>query len=98
MSISTNSQSSVAVFDVTVYPKSCRSCIILSENTVKVYLNSPPVDGKANAECIALFSKFLKIAKSKIEIDKGIRGRKKRLHVHGLSTEEVHEILKKGFV
>jgi len=95
MSILTNSQNRLAVLDITVHPKSSRSCIIFSDNTVKVYINSPPVDGKANEECISLFSKLFKIAKSKIIIEKGMKGRKKRLVFHGISIQEVREILKK---
>ena len=96
MSISTNFQNKSAILDITVHPKSSRSCILFLENTVKVYINSPPVDGKANDECIALFSKLFRIAKSKIEIVKGDKGRKKRLIIHGFTFQEVNEIIKKG--
>ena len=38
-----------AIFDITVSPKSSRSEVIIdAAGKVKVYLNSPPVDGKAN--------------------------------------------------
>lgn len=79
-----------AVFDVTVCPKSSRSRIVIEDDgSLKVYLNSPPVDGKANAECIALFSKTLKTAKSSIEILKGEKGRHKRIAIHGLSYNDI---------
>jgi len=84
-----------AVIDIKVTPKSSRSTIVISdENSIKVYLQSPPADGKANAECIKLFSKILGIPKSAIEIDKGEKGRKKKLRIHGVSSEEVIERLK----
>ncbi len=79
-----------AVFDITVTPKSSRSEVkVADEGLIKVYLNSPPVDGKANSECISLIAKKLKIAKSNISIDKGDHGRKKRISVSGLSIDEV---------
>ncbi len=79
-----------ALFDVTVTPKSSRSEVKVDDGgSIKVYLNSPPVDGKANSECINLISKKLKIAKSNITIDKGDHGRKKRIAVSGLSNDEV---------
>ena len=96
MSISTNFQNKIAILDVTVQPKSSRSCITFSENNVKVYIHSLPIDGKANDECVAIFSKLLKIAKSKIEIEKGMKGKKKRLLIHGFSIQELHAILKKA--
>lgn len=79
-----------AIFDITVTPKSSRSEVKVEEGgLIKIYLNSPPVDGKANSECINVISKKLKIAKSNISIDKGDHGRKKRISVNGLSIDEV---------
>jgi len=79
-----------AVFDVTVSPKSSRSEVTIdASGKIKVYLNSPPVDGKANAECINIFSKKLKTAKSNIVIEKGDHGRNKRISVSGMTLEAV---------
>lgn len=81
-----------AVFDITVTPKSSRSEVSVDDSgTVKVYLNSPPVDGKANQECINLIAKKLKTAKSNITIEKGDHGRKKRISVTGLTMDQVLE-------
>jgi len=86
-----------AIFDITVSPKSSRSEIQVSpEGRIKVWLNSPPVDGKANAECINILSKKLKTAKSNITIEKGDHGKNKRISVTGLTLDEVMEILKGG--
>lgn len=83
-----------AVFNISVSPKSSRSEITVdSMGKIKVYLNSPPVDGKANAECINLFSKKLKIAKSNIVIEKGDHGKNKRISVSGMTLEEVINLL-----
>jgi uncharacterized protein len=96
MSISTSFQSNTAIIDITVQPKSSRSVIKCEGAAIKVYLNSPPVEGKANNECIQLFSKALGLPKSRIEICKGEKGKKKRLVINGLSTEEVYSILTKA--
>jgi len=96
MSISTSIQSKTAIIDITVQPKSSRSIIKCEGTTIKVYLNSPPVEGKANNECILLFSKALGMPKSRIEISKGEKGKKKRIVINGLSTEEVYSILMKA--
>ena len=84
-----------AVFDVTVTPKSSRSLVADDEQgNIKVYLNSPPVEGKANKECIALISKKLAVPKSRISIEKGEKGRSKRIAVEGLDAEDVLKLLK----
>ncbi len=83
-----------AVLDISVSPKSSKSEIVMGNGIIKVYLNSPPVDGKANAECLRLFSKRLKISKSRIAIVKGEKGKKKRIVIHGMSYEDVMTLLK----
>jgi len=84
-----------AEIDIRVSPKSSRSSIVIDEeHQIKVYLHSPPVDGKANAECLELFSKKLKIAKSAIIIKKGDKGKNKKLVITGFTFDEVIDILR----
>lgn len=84
-----------AVIDISVVPKSSKSEIVINNSgDIKVYLNSPPVDGKANKECIELFARRLKIPKSFIEIDKGEHGKKKRIVIYGIDLSDVMSILK----
>jgi len=79
------------IIDITVSPKSSKSLIKINEDkSIKVYLNSPPVDGKANAECIKLFSKKLKIAKSNIKIIKGDKGKHKTIQFYGITRDEFY--------
>ncbi len=85
------------VLDIIVVPRSSRHGIVLDERgVVKVYLNSPPVEGRANAECISLFSKKLHIGKSRISIEKGEKGRNKIIRIQDISPSEVFAQLKKG--
>ncbi len=84
-----------AVFDITVNPKSSKSeAVIDSTGNIRVYLNSPPVDGKANKECVEILSKKLKTAKSNIAIEKGELGRHKRISVSGMTIDEVMNKIK----
>jgi len=82
-----------ATLSVTVIPKSSRSSITIKDGAIRVYLNAPPVDGKANAECIKLFSKKFRIPKSAITIIRGEKGRKKELLIEGLTKSEIMEQL-----
>jgi len=84
----------MAIINISVIPKSSRSAITVTEKgDIKVYLNSPPEDGRANKECIKLFSKKLKTAKSHITIVKGEKSRKKVLEIEGMDEKALRTFL-----
>jgi len=56
---------------VKVTPNSSKEQIVLLGDIVKIKVNTPPVDGKANLRVIQLLSKALNISKSKITIISG---------------------------
>lgn len=57
---------------------------------VKIKLNSPPIDGKANEALILFLSEFLKIPKSTIKIISGEKSRiKKLLIVSSMNESEI---------
>lgn len=76
-------------FEITVTPKSSKSEVFINGDSIKIYLNSPPADGKANSELIKLLSKELHIAKSGIRIIKGEKSRKKKIAIEGFTKEEI---------
>jgi uncharacterized protein (TIGR00251 family) len=79
---------------VKVLPRSSRNQIIGKEGDLfKVKLISPPVEGKANKDLIALLAKKLGIAKKRIEIISGKSSRLKSVRIYGLSLEEVSALL-----
>ena len=79
-------------FKVSVVPNSsCSKIVEITEEFIKIKLNSPPIEGKANKEVISMLSKFLKIPKSNISI---INGEKNKLKtIQAQITEE--DFLKK---
>ena len=82
-----------ADIQIHVQPKSSQVKIVLENNKIRVWVNAPPVDGAANDAIIKLFSKVLKIAKSKIEIIKGHSSREKTLRIEGFTEKEITERL-----
>ena len=82
-----------ALIEITVTPKSSKSLISVENGHVRIKLQSPPIDGKANEECIKLFAKTLRIPKSSISIVRGEKGRQKLISVDGISFEEAMERL-----
>jgi uncharacterized protein len=57
---------------------------------LKVHLQAPPVDGKANAALIVLLAETLGVSRKQIEITSGESSRTKRVRVHGLSAKQVN--------
>lgn len=74
---------------VKVVPKAKNQKIILDKSgTIKCYLKSPPEDGKANKELLALLAKKLKTTKRDIVILQGATSRTKLLEIVGFEKEE----------
>ncbi len=82
--------SSGATFAVKVHPRAKKDAITgEAGDALKVALTAPPVDGKANAACIAFFAKFLKVPRASVSIASGATTRNKLVRVVGLSAEEL---------
>jgi uncharacterized protein (TIGR00251 family) len=77
---------------VRVIPRASRNEIveILSDQTVKIRLKAPPVEGKANEELIKFLSKVLDIPKSNFEIVGGKTGRDKLISILDADGQEVN--------
>lgn len=76
---------------VRVTPRASRNEIvdILSDNTVKIRLTAPPVEGKANQALIDFLSDLLQVPKSSVEIVAGATGRDKLVSILNMDVDEV---------
>ena len=75
---------------IRVLPRSSRTQIIgIEDDTYKVKLTAPPVEGKANKALIELLARRLRIGKGRVDIVSGSRSRLKTVRIYGLSPEEV---------
>lgn len=74
----------VIIFTIKVIPGASKSMFCaLDEGILKLKLNSPPIDGKANRECVLLLSKALKVPKSSIKIVAGEKSKIKKIQICG---------------
>ncbi|MFA6410869.1 MAG: DUF167 domain-containing protein [Candidatus Buchananbacteria bacterium] len=66
-----------------VIPNSSQTKIIEEkEGYLKIKLQAPPVDGKANAELIKFLAKRYGVSKSKVEILKGLTAKEKLVRIY----------------
>ena len=61
----------------------------LHDGALRVRLNAPPVDGKANAALIAFLAKACGVSKSAVELVSGDTCRAKRVRVSGADAARV---------
>jgi len=75
------------LFFVKVVPNASKSVVtgekveFLGKEYVKVYVSSPPDDGKANAALIKLIAGHFGVSKSSVSIESGEKSRYKQLKV-----------------
>ncbi len=74
------------LIDVRVIPRSGRSGIAgTRDGALLVRLNSPPVEGAANAELIDVIAEALAVPRRAVSIVSGERSKQKRVRVAGIS-------------
>lgn len=75
------------LIDVRVQPRASRTEVagLLGER-LKVRLQAPPVDGRANAALLEFLAAACSLPKSRVSLDAGQTGRDKRVRLHGLAT------------
>jgi len=78
---------------VRVIPRSSRNSIEWEQETLKVRLTAPPVEGAANEALIALLAERLDLPKRSISIVSGATGRQKIVEIVGMAEEEVEKRL-----
>lgn len=83
-----------ATFTVRVVPRSSQNKIeVQKDGSLKVWVNSPPVDGEANKAVCDLIAKTLRVPKSAVIVVSGQASREKRIQVEGIGAEEVRSKL-----
>lgn len=63
------------------------------DGSLKLRIQSPPLDGKANKAVIAFLAKTLGIPKSRLSIERGESSRQKVVAIKGLEHSELMRLL-----
>ena len=84
-------------FSVHVRPRSSRSTILgVREGALDVALTSPPADGAANSELLAILAKALDVRRGDLSIAMGMSSRNKVIDVNGVPPDTARELLQKA--
>ena len=75
------------VLDVRVQPRAASSELAgLHGERLRVRLQAPPVDGKANAALLEFMAGVFGIPRARVTIEHGLAGRDKRLRLRGVTS------------
>jgi len=77
---------------VRVVPRSSRSAVVgfEADGSLKVKVQAPPEDGRANREVCVLLAKTLGVAAAAVRIEAGAQGRIKTVCIEGLDLAATH--------
>ena len=87
-----DSTDAVGCIDIAIYVQPGAKATEVSgehDGALKLRINAPPVDGKANAAVIAFLAERCGVSKSKVTLLSGDTHRRKRLRVAGVNAENV---------
>jgi len=59
------------------------------DGCIRLRLTAPPVEGAANAACIAFLAKMLGINRAQMRLQAGAKSREKLVHIAGLTPAQV---------
>ena len=83
-----------AMLRVRVQPRASRTEVAGAyEGAIKLRVTAPPVDGKANEECVRFLARLLEVPPRAIEIVSGEASRDKVIRVHNTGAARVREAL-----
>jgi uncharacterized protein (TIGR00251 family) len=84
----------MARLTVKVHPRAKRSAITgRFGDAWKLDLAAPPVDGKANEECVRFFADLAGVPRSRIRIVLGAASRTKVIEIQGLPQDQLVKLL-----
>ena len=69
------------------------SVVVFDDGVLRVRVNAPPTEGRANAALLKMLAKILGVPPSNIAIVRGARTRRKLMAVEGLSQGQVNRRL-----
>ena len=83
----------MARLTVKVHPRAKRSAIAgRLGGAWKLSLAAPPVDGKANDECVRFFAELVGVPRSRVRIVTGLTSRTKVVGIEGVPQEAIELI------
>jgi uncharacterized protein (TIGR00251 family) len=96
LEITENVASGTVVFSVRLQPRASRDEVVGEvEGALKIRVQAPAVEGRANQGLIDFLAQLLNLPKSAVRILSGERSRIKRVEVRGVSRRHIDQLLQR---
>lgn len=83
-----------AILTVRVQPRAARNGVAgILGDALKIRLQAPPVDGKANRALVRFLATQLKLPRARVELTRGKSSRTKQVRIRGCTAEAVANAL-----
>jgi uncharacterized protein (TIGR00251 family) len=78
------------IISVWIQPRASKTRVVgVYGDSIKIAVKSPPVEGKANEECIRFLAEVLGVPKAAVSIKTGHQGRHKGILVEGVTPDRI---------
>lgn len=72
------------ILQIKVIPGARKNLYKEDQGMIKVYLTTPPVDGRANEALCGFLADYFHVRASSVEIIKGLKSRNKVININGI--------------
>lgn len=94
LEITENFDTGAVIFSVRVQPRSSKNEIAGEmAGILKIRLQAPAIEGRANESLIEFLAELLKTSKAAVRILSGERSRIKRLEIRGVTKQQVERLI-----
>ena len=81
-------------FSAIIQPRSPKNEISgIYNNSLKIRLTSPPIDGAANKTCVKFLAKWLGVSPSRVRIVTGLSSKNKIIEINGIDESVIRDKL-----
>ena len=81
-------QDEKATLSIRIQPNASKNQVVgRFDEAIRIKITAPPVEDKANKECLKFLSDILRVPKTSISIIKGHKTRSKMIQVLGMSSD-----------
>ncbi len=82
------------IIKIRVQPRASKNQLAgIMDDSLRVRITAPPVDGEANEACVKFLAEVFKVPRQSVQLVSGHTGRNKMIRIAGINAEEVLRVI-----